>query len=74
MNLDTITDLDKLKSLAYDQIAAKEQATNNLAAVNQRISELLNQADKVPGGSTPKQTQDEMLGINDTLPGSDEEE
>jgi hypothetical protein len=40
VKLDEITDLDKLKSMAYDQIAIKEQAENNLKAVNQRITQV----------------------------------
>jgi hypothetical protein len=40
MELSTITDLDKLKSLAYDEIAKKEQAENNLRLVNQRILDI----------------------------------
>lgn len=40
MELSTITDLDKLKSLAYDEIAKKEQAENNLRLINQRIVDI----------------------------------
>lgn len=40
MDLSTITDIDKLKVLAYDQLVAKEQAENNLRMINQRIQEI----------------------------------
>jgi hypothetical protein len=35
-----ITDMNMLKALAYDQIAAKEQSERNLQAINTRIAEL----------------------------------
>lgn len=41
MELSTITDLDKLKSLAYDEIVKKEQAENNLRLINQRIVDIM---------------------------------
>ena len=40
MNLETITDVKELKSLAYDQIVALEQAQNNLRLINARLAQL----------------------------------
>lgn len=40
MDISTITDINTLKAMAYDQIAAKEQAERNLNAINQRIAAL----------------------------------
>lgn len=42
-NLNGITDINVLKALAYDQIAAKEQAETNLRLINQRIQALAHQ-------------------------------
>jgi len=36
-NVSTVTDLKELKAMAYDQIAQKEQAEQNLKVINQRI-------------------------------------
>jgi outer membrane protein TolC len=41
-DVSTITDLQALKALAYDAIAAKEQAEQDLRTINSRISELMN--------------------------------
>jgi hypothetical protein len=40
MDLSQIHDLQQLKAMAYDQIAAKEQAENNLRVINQRIAQI----------------------------------
>lgn len=40
MDLSTITDLVTLKSMAYDQIALKEQAERNLSVINDRIAQV----------------------------------
>lgn len=40
MDLSTETSLEKLKAMAYDQIAVKELAENNLRVLNQRIQEI----------------------------------
>lgn len=40
MDLSTIDDIKELKSLAYDQLVAKEVAERNLQAVNQRLAQL----------------------------------
>ena len=40
MELSQVTDLQQLKSMAYDQIANKEQAEGALRAINNRILEV----------------------------------
>lgn len=40
MDITKIDDIKELKALAYDQIAAKEHAEQNLRVLNQRIQEL----------------------------------
>jgi len=40
MDLTTISDIDKLKSLAFDQIQAIEQAQANLRAIQTRIQQV----------------------------------
>lgn len=52
MNLDlqTVNDPVALKAMAYDAIAAKEQAEQNLRAINQRIREVLGHVP--PAGET----------------------
>lgn len=40
MDLSKLINITELKSMAYDQIAAKEQAEHNLRLINQRIVEL----------------------------------
>lgn len=40
MDLNKLINITELKSMAYDQIAAKEQAEHNLRLINQRIVEL----------------------------------
>ena len=40
MNLETITDVKELKSLAFDQIVALEQAQNNIRLINARLAQL----------------------------------
>jgi hypothetical protein len=44
MDLSQVTDINQLKAMAYDQIATKEQAENNLRMINQRIMEVSQQA------------------------------
>lgn len=41
IDLQTVVDVKELKSLAYDQIAAKEQAENNLRAIHDRMTQVL---------------------------------
>ena len=41
MDLSTVTDMNQLKAMAYDQIALKEQAERNLNIINARIEQLL---------------------------------
>lgn len=43
-DISTISDLQTLKALAYDAIAAKEQAEQDLRIINTRIAELMNLA------------------------------
>lgn len=42
MNINEINDLQVLKAMAYDQIAAKEKALQTLAEINNRITVLEN--------------------------------
>jgi hypothetical protein len=63
-DLSTITDPKELKALAYDEIANKEQAERNLAAINNRLVEVINGA--VDAAAEPKlapSVSDEDLGI-----------
>ena len=39
-DISQLINLSELKAMAYDQIAAKEQAEHNLRVINQRIVEL----------------------------------
>lgn len=40
MEISKITDINLLKSMAYDQIGAKERAIGNLQVLNARIAQL----------------------------------
>lgn len=40
MDLSKVDDIKELKSLAYDQLVAKELAERNLQAINQRLAQL----------------------------------
>lgn len=44
-DISQIINLSELKAMAYDQIAAKEQAEHNLRVINQRIVELTTQTE-----------------------------
>ena len=46
MDLTKETSIEKLKALAYDQMAQLEVTQNNLRALNQRIAELSEEAQK----------------------------
>jgi len=46
MDLTKITDVDKLKSLAYDQLAQKQVAEQNLQAISQRLEEVIAKLNK----------------------------
>lgn len=46
MDLTKITDVDKLKSLAYDQLAQKQVAEQNLQAISQRLEEVVAELNK----------------------------
>lgn len=77
MNVDvtTITDLKELKSLAYDQIAAKEVAQNNLSAINNRIGQLTaGTTDNTQATDPTPLATDEDLGIEDDNTKPDEVE
>ena len=41
MDISEITDITKLKALAYDQLALLQQTQQNLDLINQRIAQLL---------------------------------
>lgn len=43
MDLSKVSDLKELKSMAYDWIAAKENAENNIHVINQRIAQVQQQ-------------------------------
>jgi hypothetical protein len=75
IDINNISDPTELKAMAYDQIAAKEQAENTLAAINNRLRQVLNQADQV--GAVVENlpiASDEELGIEDDSTDSDEVE
>jgi methyl-accepting chemotaxis protein len=40
VNINEISDIDKLKSMAYDQVVTLEQTQNNLNMINQRINQV----------------------------------
>jgi uncharacterized coiled-coil protein SlyX len=48
MDLSTMTDLNELKAMAYDQVVALEQTQNNLRIINQRIEEVKNEEAPTP--------------------------
>lgn len=67
LDIGTITDLDKLKAMAYDEIANRERADHNLNLINQRITMLESlpkdtpateapDPNAVPEGSSPEPT------------------
>lgn len=60
-DLSTIDDPKELKSMAYDQIANREEAENNLRAINQRLLQILKPNDAMPKAA-PSVT-DADLGI-----------
>lgn len=47
MDLQKETNVEKLKSLAYDQMVALEQTQTNLRLINQRIAELSKETEAV---------------------------
>lgn len=55
MDVSNLTNLTLLKSLAYDQIALKEQAERNLRVINDRIVQVSAQSDNAgePGTTPP---------------------
>ena len=46
MDLSKVTDVEKLKALAYDQLVAKEFAEANLRALNTRIAEIKEESER----------------------------
>ena len=48
MDLSSIHDINLLKSIAYDQIVARDQAERNLQMINARIVELTNVSVPLP--------------------------
>ena len=66
VNLDVITDIDQLKSMAYDQIAAKEQAENNLKNINGRIAQIMG-SQKAPDikDLLPKGAETKVIPVSD---------
>jgi hypothetical protein len=61
IDLKAIDDPMQLKALAYDQIAVKEQAENNLNAINQRLAQVVNGVSNEPSPTIS----DEDLGIEE---------
>jgi len=56
MDLSKITDIDKLKSMAYDQLVQKQIAEQNLQAINQRIEEVVGELNKQEKEKPPKKS------------------
>jgi hypothetical protein len=74
IDLTQINDADKLKSLAYDQIAAKEQAENNLRNINTRLSQVLGVGEQfkvAADAQAEPSASDEDLGIEDSADEAD---
>jgi len=46
MDLSAITDLKELKALAYDRLAQKEALERDLQMINQRIAQVVKEAEK----------------------------
>lgn len=46
MDISTISDMNELKAMAYDQIVVLEQAQANLKAINERIGQVERDSDK----------------------------
>jgi len=56
MDLSKITDIDKLKSMAYDQLVQKQIAEQNLQAINQRLEEVVAVLNKQEKEKPPKKS------------------
>ena len=56
MDLSKITDIDKLKSMAYDQLVQKQIAEQNLQAINQRLEEVVGELNKQEKEKPPKKS------------------
>lgn len=56
MDLTKITDVDKLKSMAYDQLVQKQIAEQNLQAINQRLEEVVAVLNKQEKQKPPKKS------------------
>lgn len=52
MDLTKLTDIKELKAMAYDQLVNKQLAEQNLAAINQRIEQLMSEEKEKPDGKT----------------------
>ena len=52
MDISTITDIDKLKSLAYDTVIVIERQQQNLRVIQERISSL--ESESSPLAEAPK--------------------
>lgn len=62
-DLSLIDDAKELKSMAYDQIANKEEAERNLAKINQRLIEVMAPKPDEAEPKPPSGVSDEHLGI-----------
>lgn len=69
MDVSTITDLNQLKALAYDQLVVIEQANKNLSLVNNRITEIASQ----PTGPAPQAAIETEYQFDDGLKTGSEE-
>jgi len=69
MDISTITDKDKLQSLAYEQVKLLNQAQSNLNLIEQRLVQLEQNQDKQPGAvGIVRQTEHDVVD-NGTKPG-----
>lgn len=76
INLSTIDDPKELKALAYDQIANREEATNNLRAINTRLAQVTGAGQQFQDATqgTKPSVSDDDLGIEDSEEKVDEVE
>lgn len=66
VDLDKTDDINALKVMAYDQMAAKQQAETNLNNINTRIAQLLSGTPSPGPKGDPKQIDVKEESDNDT--------
>lgn len=54
MDITSITDLQQLKAMAYDQLVTKETAEHNLQLITQRIAQLTSEQVEQPAAKAVK--------------------